>query len=97
VLRAVPAPASRGPPRAGGPHRRGGPCARAAGLHAPRAIATPHTAEGRKKAQRPGGEHGTAAREREGESGSGRERGAAQGRLGRTCEAWAGEMVPWEG
>jgi hypothetical protein len=25
------------------------------------------------------------------------ERGAAQGRLGKTWEAWAGEMVPWEG
>jgi hypothetical protein len=38
---------------------------------------TPHTTGGRKKARRTGGEHGTTAREREGESGRGRERGCA--------------------
>jgi hypothetical protein len=71
----TPASASRGPPRAGGPRRGHALAPPAAAHHEPSRRRT--LRGGRKKARRLGGEHGTTAREREGESGRGGERGRA--------------------
>jgi hypothetical protein len=74
----TPAPAGRGPPRAGGSWQGHALAPPAAAHHEPSRRRTLRGGGGeRKKARRPWGEHGTTAREREGESGRGGERGCA--------------------